>query len=76
MNNSSGKKIDPFLFEKFKKTIKDIGMGKRHLSVPDNYDPCQPQEVISFEKFKVKVKDFDLLGKKDKKRFGSVKKAS
>lgn len=76
MKNSCGKKIDPNLFEAFKKTVKDIGMGKSYLSVSDEYDPCQPHNVLPFVNPSAKKQEHDLFGKKEEKKIGKVKKVA
>lgn len=76
MKNSSGKKIDPDLFEAFKRTVKDIGIGKGHLVLPDEYDPCQPHNVLPFLTPEIKKKDVDIFGKKDEKKLGKIRKVA
>ena len=74
MKNCCGKKIDPDLFEAFRNTVKDIGMGKSYLFLPDEYDPCQPQNVLPLVPAEAKKQDHDLFGKKDEKKIGKVVK--
>ncbi len=74
MKNSCGKKIDPNLFESFKNTVKDIGLGKSWLVLPDQYDPCQPQNILPFVAPEAQKKDIDIFGKKDEKKIGKIKK--
>ena len=50
MSKSVGKKLDPLLFELFTKNIKQlILVGKTHKELPDDFDPCQPQNVLPFK---------------------------
>lgn len=74
MKNCCGKKIDPNLFEAFRNTVKDIGMGKSYLFLPDEYDPCQPQEVLPLVAPEAKKQEHDLFGKKEEKKLGKIKK--
>ncbi|MBP9682130.1 MAG: hypothetical protein KBD76_12045, partial [Bacteriovorax sp.] len=74
MSKSVGKKLDPLLFELFTKNIKQlILLGKTHKELPDDFDPCQPQNVLPFNppKPKFKVESFGT----DKKAvsFGKIK---
>lgn len=74
MSKSVGKKIDPELFEIFKKSVKQLVLnGKNHKELPEDFDPCQPQNVLPFRNPKgFKVEGF---GKEEKPMtFGKVKK--
>jgi HD-GYP domain-containing protein (c-di-GMP phosphodiesterase class II) len=76
MKNTCGKKIDPALFDAFKNTVKDIGLGKSWLYLPDEYDPCQPQNTLPFVHQEAKKKDVDIFGKKEEKKIGKIKKVA
>lgn len=82
MANTSGKKIDPKYFEIFKNNAHEI-IKKTELSLPDSFDPCQPQNILPFRKKEKENKrldtnkdenigkvsyDGDLFGKGDKKK--------
>jgi HD-GYP domain-containing protein (c-di-GMP phosphodiesterase class II) len=79
MSKSVGKKLDPQLFEIFTKSVKQLVLtGKVNKELPEDFDPCQPQNVLPFrpptpsykiEGFGDKEKDKD----KDKS-FGKIKK--
>jgi HD-GYP domain-containing protein (c-di-GMP phosphodiesterase class II) len=74
MSKTVGKKIDPQLFEIFTKSIKQLVLtGKMHKELPEDFDPCQPQNVLPFRAPKgFKVEGF---GDKDKQHsFGKIKK--
>ena len=75
MSKTVGKKIDPHLFEIFTKSVKQLVLaGKVSKELPDDFDPCQPQNVLPFKNpqgFKV-----EGFGKGDEKQqsFGKIKK--
>ena len=74
MSKSVGKKLDPLLFELFTKNIKQlILVGKTHKELPDDFDPCQPQNVLPFKnpKLTFKVESFGADEKPIK--FGKIK---
>lgn len=74
MSKSVGKKIDPELFEIFKQSVKQLVLtGKNHKELPEDFDPCQPQNVLPFRNPKgFKIEGF---GKDDKPAsFGKIKK--
>lgn len=74
MAKSVGKKIDPQLFEIFTKSVKQLVLsGKLNKELPEDFDPCQPQNVLPFRNPKgFKVEGF---GGKDKPQsFGKIKK--
>jgi HD-GYP domain-containing protein (c-di-GMP phosphodiesterase class II) len=75
MSKSVGKKIDPVLFEIFTKSVKQLVMvGKLNKELPEDFDPCQPQNVLPFRAPKsYKIEGF---GDKDapKQSFGKIKK--
>ena len=74
MAKTVGKKLDPQLFEVFTKSIKQLVLtGKITKELPEDFDPCQPQNVLPFRNPKgFKVEGF---GDKEKaKDFGKIKK--
>lgn len=72
MQRSVGRKIDPKIFEVFTQQIKDLVLkGKGNKQLPDNFDPCQPHNVLPFEAVKAEAQGTDLF-KKDKQDFGKV----
>jgi len=51
MENSVGKKIDQKIFEQFKACVGGvISKGNSFLELPEDFDPCQPQNVLPFRK--------------------------
>jgi len=72
MGKSVGKKIDPKIFDVFVKSIDEILEGKGAYELPDEFDPCRPQNVLPFERVKPKVQRSDFT-KKDKEDYGKVK---
>lgn len=49
MSKAVGKKIDPQLFDIFTKSVKQLVLtGKMHKELPEEFDPCQPQNVLPF----------------------------
>lgn len=75
MSKSVGKKLDPVLFDLFTKSVKQlVTNGKINKELPDEFDPCQPQNVLPFRTpaptFKI-----EGFGDKDQKvNFGKIKK--
>ncbi len=62
MEKSVGKKLDPELFEVFTKNVKQLILnGRSNRELPEDFDPCHPQNVLPFRvpepNFKVKVFD-------------------
>ncbi|MBC97039.1 MAG: hypothetical protein CME63_04780 [Halobacteriovoraceae bacterium] len=72
MSHSVGRKIDPKIFEVFKKNVNIILEGKSKIQLPDDFDPCQPQNILPFDKIGPKIQRSDFL-KKDEQDFGRVK---
>ena len=74
MSHSVGRKIDPKIFEVFKKNVNIIltGKSKSNIEFPDDFDPCQPSNILPFEKIGPKIQRSDFL-KKDEQNFGKVK---
>jgi len=72
MQRSVGRKIDPKIFEVFTIQIKDLVLkGKTNRELADDFDPCQPHNVLPFKQVKAEVKHSNFL-KKDKQEFGKV----
>lgn len=73
MSRSVGRKIDPKLFEIFTQNVSNVLMkGKVNQELPDDFDPCQPHNVLPLRKPKAKVQRDDFL-KKEEDNFGKVK---
>lgn len=75
MDNTKGKKIDPNLFHIFSINVnKLIFKAKLNKTLPENFDPCQPQNVLPFITLKDDYKVPDI-GKNTKiSDHGKVKK--
>ena len=75
MSKSVGKKIDPVLFDIFTKSVKQLVLtGKLHKELPEEFDPCQPQNVLPLRNPKgFKIEGF---GSADKQQTpcGKIKK--
>ncbi len=75
MTKSVGKKLDPQLFEIFTKNIKQLVLsGKINKELPEDFDPCQPQNVLPF---RAPTPSFKVEGFGDKEKalaFGKIKK--
>ena len=56
MENSVGRKIDKKLFEKFKECVE----------LPDDFDPCQPQNILPFKKREPEIIKEDIFNNKEK----------
>lgn len=73
MEKSAGKKLDPRLFSHFKNNIKDLtGKAREDLKLPDDFDPCQPQNILPFEAIKAESQSSNFLKKKAEPEFGKV----
>lgn len=72
MARSVGRKIDPKIFEVFRKNVNVVLQGKSHQELPDDFDPCQPKNVLPLQKAAPKIQRSDFL-KKDTQDFGKVK---
>jgi HD-GYP domain-containing protein (c-di-GMP phosphodiesterase class II) len=73
MSKSVGKKLDPNLFEIFTKNVSKLVLkGKSNMKLPDDFDPCQPHNVLPLEKIKTKKDQEDIFKKEDKKEYGKV----
>lgn len=74
MSKSVGKKLDPALFEIFIKSIKQLVLtGKIHKELPEDFDPCQPQNVLPFRSPKPNYKIEGFATEKER-AFGKIKK--
>jgi HD-GYP domain-containing protein (c-di-GMP phosphodiesterase class II) len=75
MDASKGKKIDPNLFNIFSiKANKSIFKEKLQKKLPDNFDPCQPQNILLFENVKADYKISDIAKNTKIKDHGKIKK--
>ncbi|MBC7429335.1 MAG: HD domain-containing protein [Bacteriovorax sp.] len=74
MAKTVGKKLDPQLFEIFTKSVKQLVLtSKVTKELPEDFDPCQPQNVLPFRD----PKGFKVEGFGDKEKtqsFGKIKK--
>jgi HD-GYP domain-containing protein (c-di-GMP phosphodiesterase class II) len=75
MSKSVGKKLDPDLFQIFTVSVKQLVLsGKLNKELPDDFDPCQPQNVLPLMNPKPSFK-VEGFGDKEKERaFGKIKK--
>jgi HD-GYP domain-containing protein (c-di-GMP phosphodiesterase class II) len=73
MSKSVGRKIDPKIFEVFRDNVNVILTGKSNQELPDDFDPCRPQNVLPLGKAGPRIQRSDFL-KKDNVDFGKVKK--
>ncbi len=74
MNKSVGKKLDPEIFKIFCESINErVLTGRIQEELPEDFDPCQPQNVLPFRparKYKV-----EGIAKNEKEAsFGKIKK--
>jgi len=75
MHKAVGKKIDPNLFEVFIKSIKQLVLqGKTAVELPENFDPCQPQNILPFKRPDPTFKVSGFGDKEKPKSFGKIKK--
>lgn len=72
MSRSVGRKIDPKIFEIFQKNVNVVLSGKSHQELPDDFDPCQPKNVLPLQKAGPKIQRSDFISR-DKQDFGKVK---
>ncbi len=69
MKRSAGKKIDPILIDIFVKAIGiDEYINKNVHQLDDNYDPCQPHNVLPLIKSKPKIFKKDIFNSSSKKK--------
>lgn len=74
MSKSVGKKIDPKIFEIFTQGVKGLVLkGKSYRALPDDFDPCQPQNVLPFQKIESEKKAEDIFKDNKQNSFGKVK---
>jgi len=72
MEQSVGKKIDPKLFKIFTANVSNlVSKGKSHVALPDDFDPCQPHNVLPIQKIDAAKQKEDIF-KKEEKKFGKV----
>jgi HD-GYP domain-containing protein (c-di-GMP phosphodiesterase class II) len=74
MSKTVGKKLDPELFEVFTSSIKQLVLsGRINRELPEEFDPCQPQNVLPF---RAPTPTFKVEGFSEKERstFGKIKK--
>lgn len=75
MSKTVGKKLDPQLFEIFTKSLKQLVLtGKIHRELPDDFDPCQPQNILPFRTPKPSFKIEGFGDKEAASGFGKIKK--
>jgi HD-GYP domain-containing protein (c-di-GMP phosphodiesterase class II) len=75
MAKSVGKKLDPELFEIFTKSVKQLVMtGKINKELPEDFDPCQPQNVLPFRTPRPSFKVEGFGDKEKELAFGKIKK--
>lgn len=75
MSKAVGRKLDPDLFEIFTKSVKQlVWNGKINKELPEEFDPCQPQNILPFRTPKPSYK-IEGFADKDKERpLGKIKK--
>lgn len=75
MSKSVGKKLDPELFTLFTQSVKQLVInGKINKELPDEFDPCQPHNVLPFRAPKPAFKVEGFGDKVQKPNFGKIKK--
>ena len=74
MSRSVGKKLDGKLFDIFvDKVSKGAIVERATVELPDSFDPCQPQNVLPFEKVKAQKQASNIFGNKKQEDFGKIK---
>ena len=74
MSKSVGRKIDPKIFEIFCENVNQLGLqGKIKQELPDDFDPCQPQNVLPLIAPNLKKQAEDIFKKEGQSDFGKVK---
>jgi HD-GYP domain-containing protein (c-di-GMP phosphodiesterase class II) len=74
MSRSVGKKLDGKLFDIFvDKVSKGAIVERATVELPDSFDPCQPQNVLPFEKVKAQKQASNIFGDKKQEDFGKIK---
>jgi HD-GYP domain-containing protein (c-di-GMP phosphodiesterase class II) len=75
MSKSVGKKLDPELFLLFTQSVKQLVInGKINQELPDEFDPCQPQNVLPFRPPTPTYKVEGFGANEKEKSFGKIKK--
>ncbi|MFA6239024.1 MAG: HD domain-containing phosphohydrolase [Bacteriovorax sp.] len=75
MAKSVGKKLDPDLFEIFTKSVKQLVLtGKSNKELPEDFDPCQPQNILPFRSPKPSFKVEGFSESEKERAFGKIKK--
>jgi HD-GYP domain-containing protein (c-di-GMP phosphodiesterase class II) len=75
MSKSVGKKLDPDLFEIFTKSVKQLVLnGKVNRELPEDFDPCRPQNVLPFRTPRPVYKVEGFGGTEKERAFGKIKK--
>ncbi len=74
MAKTVGKKLDPILFEYFTKNVKQLILGgkKVYQELPEDFDPCQPHNLLPLQTAKPSYKVENFAGK-EKEEFGKIK---
>lgn len=74
MSKSVGRKIDPKIFEIFCENVNKLGLqGKIKEELPDEFDPCQPQNVLPLQAPEIKKQAENIFAKEGKEEFGKIK---
>lgn len=75
MDATKGKKLDPNLFNIFSiKANQLIFKQKLKKKLPDDFDPCQPQNILLFDNVKPDYKVSDIAKRTKIKDHGKIKK--
>lgn len=73
MARACGRKIDTEIFEVFVQSIQKEGLtGKSNKALEDDFDPCQPHNVLPFVQAKPDLKQKDILKNAKDTNFGKV----
>lgn len=75
MARSVGRKIDPKIFQVFTENVHTILKGKSHIELPDDFDPCQPHEIVPIEKPKAQTIEKDFFSRSEEEH-GIAKSSS
>lgn len=75
MRKTVGKKLDPKVFKVFEKVVASGQVVKKSfdMSLPESFDPCQPQNVLPFRKDPVNDKKKSNKKNENKEDHGKVK---
>lgn len=74
MAKSVGRKIDPKIFEIFCENVNKLGLvGKVKEELDDEFDPCQPHNVLPLVAPKIKKQAEDIFKKEGEEEFGKIK---